>query len=121
TNPRYPGIVVNINGDIVSGGIHPELAETDELQLFPLMNWARDRICAALKMLPDKCGVVFVTWVPGNHGRVFDRKPRAKGYVVRNADWQIGMMVEKHFADVNDKRFTFHIPDTGEALFRVYD
>jgi hypothetical protein len=35
TSPRYPGIVVNLIGDIVSGGIHPELAENDEDELFP--------------------------------------------------------------------------------------
>jgi hypothetical protein len=32
---NYAGIVVNLTGDFVSGGLHPELAKTDEEESIP--------------------------------------------------------------------------------------
>jgi hypothetical protein len=32
---QYPGIVVNILGDMVSGGLHPELQKTDDEEVIP--------------------------------------------------------------------------------------
>ena len=118
-NPDYPGIVINLLGDIVSGGLHPELAESDELDIFPMILWAVDKISWALGEMADRFGRVFVACAPGNHGRVFDRKPRAKGYVYRNADWLIYNLLDKAFK--NDDRIQFSIPATGECLYRVYD
>lgn len=120
TSPRYPGIVVNLIGDIVSGEIHPELTQTNEVPLFQVLLWARDRIVAALKRLADRFGFVFVPSCPGNHGRM-THKPQAKQYVYRNADWLLACLVERYFVESGDKRVQFHIPDTGEALYRVYD
>jgi len=121
TNPSYPGIVVMLIGDIVSGGIHPELAETDEAEIFPMIVWAVERIGSALAELADKFGHVHVACAPGNHGRVFDRKPRAKRYVYRNADWLIYTLLWREFEKVRkDKRVSFQIPDTGEARFNIY-
>lgn len=119
TNPSYPGIVAAFAGDIVSGEIHDELRETNEAELFPVILWARDRIIAFLLELADRFGAVFVPWVPGNHGRT-TRKPQAKRLVAKNADWLLGCLVEKYFADTGDMRVTFLIPESGEARFNVY-
>lgn len=119
TNPKYPGIVVNLLGDIISGQIHPELAETDEDDIFPTILWALDIIAWAIGVLADHFSRVHVFCSPGNHGRVFDRKPRAKRYVYRNGDWLLYCLLERHFR--NDKRVTFSIPATGENLYRIYD
>ena len=43
---NYSGIVVNVVGDMVSGGLHPELLKTDELEVIP----------AALKPRPKPTG-----------------------------------------------------------------
>lgn len=120
TSPRYPGIVVNLIGDLVSGGIHPELAETDEDDLFPVILWTVDRLIASLTALADRFGMVFVACAPGNHGRAFDKKPRAKRYAYRNADWLICCLVERHFKAVGDKRVQFSIPPSGDVLYRVF-
>lgn len=120
TQPEYPGVVVNLGGDMISGELHPELAENDELELNQQILWAVDRLIWALDVMADKFGRVFVPCAPGNHGRMFDRKPRAKKYVYRNADWLIYTMLERHFQAVGDTRVTFMIPATGEALYRVY-
>lgn len=119
TTPDYPGIVVNLIGDIVSGDIHPELTETNEDELFPIILWAVERIITALKALADQFGRVFVACAPGNHGRM-TRKPQAKRYVYKNADWLIYCLIERHFKWAGDDRIRLSIPATGEVAYRVY-
>ncbi len=119
TNPSYPGIVVNLLGDIVSGEIHQELSETNEDELFPIILWARDRLIAALKSLADHFGRVYVACSPGNHGRT-TKRPQAKRYIYKNADWLVFCLVERHFADVGDDRIRLSIPETGECLYSIY-
>lgn len=72
-----------------------------------------------LTQLADSFGQVFVACAPGNHGRT-TRKPQAKRYVAKNADWLLYCLVEKFFADTGDGRVRFSIPETGEVLYRVY-
>ena len=121
TGADYPGIVVNVLGDLVSGELHPELAATDEDEILPTILFARDMLVAALSELADTFGRVYVPTAFGNHGRVFDRKPRAKRYVYRNADWLIMCLVERYFTEKGDDRVVFQIPATGESFYRVYD
>ncbi len=120
TGPTCPGIVVNMLGDMVSGDIHTELSETNEAELFVIILWARDRIIAALRRMADAFGRVFVPCTPGNHGRT-TRKPQAKRYLAKNADWLIYCLVERHFRERGDDRVQFQIPETGEALYRVFN
>jgi hypothetical protein len=120
TNPKYPGIVVDLIGDIVSGDIHDELRETNETDLLPVVLWAVDRLIWALRTLADKFGRVYVVCVPGNHGRL-TKKPHAKRYVYKNADWLIYNLLERHFKAVGDTRVDFYIPASGDALTRIFD
>lgn len=119
TSPEYPGIVVNLIGDIVSGDIHPELQETNDDQLFPVILWAVERLSWALTQMADHFGKVFVACAPGNHGRM-TKKPQAKRYVVKNADWLIYNLLQRHFLDKGDSRVNFIIPATGECRYNVY-
>jgi hypothetical protein len=120
TAPSYPGIVVNLIGDIVSGIIHDELTETNEEELFPTILWAVERISWGLTALADRFGKVFVACAAGNHGRM-TRKPHAKRYVYKNADWLIYNLLERHFKTKGDTRVSFLIPSANEAFYRVYD
>src|SRR5262249_30868586 len=56
---NYPGIVIPLAGDFVSGGLHPELAKTDELESIPAALRARDLLVAALTRLADRFGSVY--------------------------------------------------------------
>lgn len=115
---EYPGIVCALLGDMTSGALHPELAESDEYSVFMSILRVRDLIVGAIRALADEFGRVFVPTAVGNHGRSFDRKPRAKGYTERNSDWLIYQLVARHFE--NDPRVTVMVPDAGETVFRVY-
>lgn len=119
-NTEYPGIIVMLGGDMVTGEIHDELTRTNDADPLPTVLWARDNIVAGLKRLADVFGRVFVPCVAGNHGRM-SKRIEHKHFAVRNYDWLISTLCEKYFHDVGDTRVKFFIPESNEAAFRVYD
>jgi hypothetical protein len=115
---RYPGIVVKLGGDMVGGNIHEELAATNEEGIMPTWLHLYQNLAAGLTMLADVFGNVFVPCVSGNH----DRDTKKTWHKNRNATsfgWLLYQMLSDHFA--SDKRFTFYIPDSADALYKVYN
>jgi hypothetical protein len=115
-NPKYPGIVVNLGGDMMSGDLHDELTETNEVPMMPCLLDLYGVLRWAVSALADEFGRVFLPCVSGNHGRN-TKKPRAKGRNFTNFDWLLYRFLEKSFA--GDRRVTFFIPDGPDALYNV--
>jgi len=113
----YPGIVINLLGDFISGGLHPELAKTDEYARIPAALRVRDILVWALTEMADQFGNVFVPCTAGNHGRDTP-KPEYKGYLHHNFDWLIYQLLKRHFE--NDPRLTFMIDPSNEAYYSVH-
>lgn len=114
---NYPGIVVCQGGDMVSGGIHPELAKTDDLEVIPASLKAIELSITGLEMMKGAFGKVYCPWVCGNHGRQ-TAKPEFKRYNKKNFDYLIGKIVQKHFQD--DKQVQVDIRDSNDVHFRVF-
>lgn len=117
-NPKYPGIVVALGGDMISGHIHEELTETNAgtniecvLDLFDHLIWAIDS-------LADVFGKVFVPCAYGNHGRMF-KQYRHKQAAATSFDWMLYVMLEKHYK--KDDRVTFMVPTGYDAYYKVYN
>lgn len=119
TNPRYPGIVVALGGDMMSGDIHEELTETNEIPSMPALLDLFGVLASSLEAMADRFGHVFVPCVVGNHGRT-TRKPRAKNRVYSNFDWLLYGFLERHFATRKDDRLRFMIPAGTDAYYRVH-
>lgn len=115
-NPSYPGIIVCLGGDIISGNIHAELAETNEGFVQQSVLEVQEQLIAGLSLLADKFKKVFVPCVVGNHGRT-TLKPRAKGRVFESYEWNLYCQLELYFR--NDKRIQFLIPNETDAYFNV--
>lgn len=113
----YPGIVVCLGGDMISGDIHQELADTNDRTPYQAVNDLVDIIASALERMADAFGKVFVPCVVGNHGRG-TQKPRMKSRVFTSFEWNIYCMLERYFQ--NDKRFSFFVPEETDAHFSVY-
>lgn len=114
----YRGFVLMLGGDLISGDIHDELAQTNEAQtLDTVLHWS-GRLAAGIELLADEFGQVHVPVVVGNHGRR-SRKPKAKGRARDNFDWMIGQLLARHFE--RDDRVTFQIPDSTDAVVEVHD
>lgn len=114
--PEYPGVVVCLGGDMISGNIHEEITETNDgpvqqslLEVQELLEWA-------ITQFADAFGKVFVPCVVGNHGRM-TRKPRAKGRVFTSYEWNLYCQLERYFR--NDKRVQFMIPGEADAHFSI--
>lgn len=115
---RYPGVVLMLGGDMVSGNIHDELQATNELNTMPTVLDLYGRLVSAITYLADTFGRVFVPCVGGNHGRD-THKIWSKDRNHTSFDWLLYCFLAKHFE--NDKRVVFFIPDGPDAYFRVFD
>lgn len=115
---EYDGIVVPSLGDTISGDIHDEYYETNELTNYQAVPLAFSWIRAGLRKFADRYGRVHYVGVPGNHPR--DRKKtQYKRRSAHNADTLISNLLAKEFED--DERFTFDIPAGISADFQIYD
>lgn len=117
-NASYPGAVVNLLGDFVSGGLHPELKATDDEEVIPASIKAVDLLAGGLSRMVDAFGRLYVPVVCGNHGRA-TAKPEFKRYYRKNFDYLIGRMLQKHFE--GDKRIRFDIRPSNDVFYRVYN
>lgn len=116
--PNYPGLIYLRGGDAISGDIHDELRETNDLQSIPATMDLLGEEAEGVAKCADAFGRVHVVSVPGNHGRT-TRKPHAKSYVNLNYEVLLSWFLEREFK--NDDRVTFEAPMSGDALFKVYD
>jgi hypothetical protein len=116
-NPVYPGVVCCIHGDMITGGIHEDLRETNDGPVTLAVVEVEEQLIGLITMLADKFGKVFVPCVPGNHGRT-TLKPRAKNRVFDSWEWVIFQRIEKWFE--KDDRVAVHVPNEVDAHFSVY-
>jgi hypothetical protein len=117
TKTVYPGIVVCVNGDIMTGDIHQELNETNDRTPQAQVNDLTDIIIGAIENLAVKFGNVCVFWTVGNHGRG-TMKPRMKARVRTSYEWVIGCNVERYFR--KNKHVRIIVPVETDVHFRVY-
>lgn len=116
-NVAYPGIVVCLGGDMISGDIHEELAQTNDRTPHQCVHDMVDLLGGGLDRMATKFGRVFVPCVVGNHGRG-TKKPRFKQRVFTSFDWSIYCSLARDFR--KDKHIRFYIPDEADARFTMY-
>lgn len=114
---QYPGIVLALGGDMISGDIHEELAITNDRTPQQCINDLTDLIASGIELLATKFGRVFLPCVVGNHGRN-TRKPRMKERIYTSHEWNIYCNLEREFK--KNKDIQFFIPGETDAYFRVY-
>lgn len=115
---EYPGIVLALGGDMISGNIHDELTATNELNSMPAVLDLYGELVGVIKLMADTFGKVMVPCVTGNHGRD-TTKIWGKDRHHTSFDWLLFRFLAKHFEA--DKRVTFYIPDGPDAYYRVYN
>lgn len=113
----YPGIVMPLGGDMISGNIHEELAASNELNSMPTVLDLYGILRGVIKQMADTFGRVFLPCVTGNHGRD-TQKIWSKDRHHTSFDWLLYKFLAKNFDD--DKRVTFFVPDGPDAYYRIY-
>lgn len=116
---NYPGMVLALGGDMVSGNIHEELRETNDMSILAIVLDLFDHLVAGIDMLL-MAGVpaIFIPCVVGNHGRL-DKKPRAKGAVMDNYEWILYQLLLRHYAQ--NKRVTVIPSDSLDFVYQVHN
>lgn len=119
--PEYPGMWINLGGDLISGGIHEELRETNwgtiEEQAVDIGECLISCLLAMAGEFATEGRKIYVPCVVGNHGR-HSLKPVAKRHVRENREWGVYRSIARQLAD--DTRFEFFIPDTPDFHYEVY-
>jgi hypothetical protein len=114
---RYPGIVYARLGDMVSGEIHDELRETNDLHSIEAVRCIADVEAEGIERLVKAFGRVHVVTTPGNHGRT-TKKPYAKRFANTNYDTLSAWLLEREFK--NNPNVTFETTESGDVLLPIY-
>lgn len=119
-NWTYPGIIYARGGDTISGGLHDELRETDELTPIEACKVAFEEESAGIAKLADAFGRVDVKTpgAAGNHDRD-TLKPRSKQAAAHSYDSLVSFMLQQHFK--SDKRVHFQTSESFDVYFPIYD
>jgi hypothetical protein len=118
TGLTYDGVVVAMLGDIITGAIHAELAETNEAAVpATVVHWV-PKLGSALTYLADNFDHVHVPCIDGNHDRITD-KTRMKARAENSYAW----IIYNWLADSlrADDRITFSISPSSDQILDVYD
>lgn len=116
--PNYPGIVMTLQGDMVSGEIHEELRETNELPSIPTLLHISNMLIKSIDVLAKEFGKVLVPCIIGNHGRN-TLKIRAKQRSYTSYDWLLYQMIEAHYKD--NENVTILTTLSPDILFSVWN
>jgi len=115
----YPGIIYARGGDTISGGIHEELRDTDDLTPIEACEVAFEEESAGIYKLLEAFGRVEVKDCGGgNHDRS-THKPRSKRAVAHSYDRVISYMLRREFR--NDTRVSFQTTESPDVYFPIYD
>lgn len=114
--PDYPGLILMLLGDMITGCIHDDLRETNDGPVQLSVLELQEELIAIISILADQFGNVFIPCTVGNHGRETP-KPRTKFVIYTSYEWNLYCQLEYHFR--NDPRVQFFIPNEIDAYFVV--
>ena len=113
---HYKRLNVFLLGDLISGLIHDELKEHDEVAVVGQMLFAIEVISAGIQRLCQEFEEVHVCSVVGNHGRVKEEY-YFKGKANNNFDYLVSKMLER--LTVNQPNLTWNVPESFWAMEKV--
>lgn len=70
---RIERVVLWLGGDLISGMIHPELAEENSLHPLAAIRWVGERLRGFIDAVSEAAGQVVIATSCGNHGRTTDK------------------------------------------------
>jgi len=115
----YPGMLYVRGGDAISGGIHDELRETDDLTPLEAVRVVFEEEAAGIEKLVEFFGKVDVKSVcGGNHDRS-TKKPQSKKRVQHSYDALVDYMLANHFR--NEPNVTFQFTKSPDVVFPIFE
>ena len=107
-------LVLVLGGDLMTGYIHDELLESNQLSPTQTVLWLQDIIASGLAMLKPHFGQIVIPCVIGNHGRT-TVKPRHSTAAANSYEWMMYHMMAKYMPE-----YEWHISDGYHLLLDLY-
>lgn len=113
-------LLLALAGDFISGYIHPELMETNQLSPAKAIVFCKARIIEGIDMLLKAFPELHITLpcVAGNHGRTTEKTP-VSTRMENSFEWMMYHMLEEHYAAKGEKRVDFQIAAGAHAYVDV--
>ena len=112
-------VVLWLGGDLMTGYIHPELEELNQLAPVEVTLELRRMLRAGLRQLlaDPQLERLMVPCSYGNHGRTTEKKRITSG-AANSFEWMLYQVLADDFAD--EPRVTFHAPQSAHIYVDVY-
>ena len=116
----YPGIIYARGGDSISGAIHDDLSETDDLKPLEAVQLVFETERAGIKHLLEAFGRVEIkeTEEGGNHGRT-TVKPRSKRASAYSLESMISYLLRVEFG--RDDRITIQTSKSPDVRYNIFN
>ena len=111
-------LVMPLIGDLLSGDIHEELTESNDIKILPSVMKFADIMIHQIYKLKEEFTSLYLPMVVGNHGRRH-KKPRAKGQVYENYEYLVYKLIEREFND--DENVVIQISDMPDMRFDIFN
>lgn len=112
-------LVLWLGGDLMTGFIHPELAESNELSPVETLIWLRERLVGGIDYLLTELQLerLLVPASYGNHGRTTEKR-RIKTGAKNSFEWLLYQWLAAHYA--GEKRVTFDATPVAHQYLQIY-
>ena len=115
---KIDDLILWLGGDLMSGLIHEELAESNSKTPTQVILWLQDRIADGLATLKPHFKRILIPTSYGNHGRT-TQKPRHATGAAHSYEWLLYRILEGRFHD--DQQIEWQIADSYFNFMTVYD
>lgn len=113
-------LILWLGGDLMTGYIHPELMESNELSPTETVRWLLPRLRDGIYTLMQALDLAHIE-VPcsfGNHGRTTEKRRVSTGYA-NSYEWLMYHSLADEFR--NEKRIHFEVTNSPHQYVQVYD
>ena len=115
---KIDDLILWLGGDLITGMIHEELAESNSKTPTQVILWLQDRLADGLATLKPHFKRILIPTSYGNHGRT-TVKPRHATGAAHSYEWLLYRILEGRFAD--DQQIEFQIADSYFNFMTVFD
>ncbi len=120
TSWKIRDVILWLGGDLMTGYIHPELEESNELTPIETIIWLRQKMVDGITTLlqDDEIERLIIPCTGGNHGRVHLKK-RIKTGLKNSYEWLLYQWLATHFE--NEPRVRFEAGPVAHQYVEVFD
>jgi hypothetical protein len=115
---RIDDLILWLGGDLMSGMIHEELAETNSKTPTQTILWLQERLLEGIATLKPHFKRILIPTSYGNHGRT-TKKPRHGSGAAHSYEWLLYRILEGRTA--GDSQVEWQIADSYFNFMEVYD